>query len=132
MACERVVPNNNGYIYNTLSKIDQLQKETTIESYCEGCEGGLMERMYNTKPVSFYLQGGTKFAVEIPGTQGTLADTFRVEDVKSDAVVLRLLDLDATPQCLDYTVILNIGCVCSLQCFPPICCEPCYRCLNRN
>lgn len=132
MACERNVPTNSTYIQTTLNKIDQLQKETTIESYCEGCDAGLSERIYNTKPIKIYLQGGNKLLVDVPNTAPEVTvDTYRIEDIRGDSVVLRLIDLNQTPQCLDYTMILNIGCICGLQCLPPICCEPCFRCGNR-
>ena len=46
-------PVNRNFIYETVRKIDQLQKEVLLENGCIGCEGSLFSRLYNTKPVSF-------------------------------------------------------------------------------
>ena len=51
------------YIREAVARIDQLQKEATMQNLCEGCDGGLMAQIYNTKPVTFYLCGGTTFTV---------------------------------------------------------------------
>lgn len=118
---------SRGYIYDTILKIDQLQKEATIQNACEGCEGSLMSTLYNTKPVSFYLCGGTPFSVTVPTTTNT-TPYFRIEEVRNDSVILRILVANGdTFDCTSYTAILGIGCVCGMQCFPPICCDQCTR-----
>lgn len=139
MACERftVTTNNNNtntsFIYKTIARIDQLQKEANVENVCEGCEGSLMARIFNTKPVSFYLCNGTIFTVNIPTPAqetGAPAETnlFRIENVYPDAVVLRLLYADgAETICTNRTVILSLDCICCMQCFDPICCDPCNK-----
>ncbi len=55
-------------IYETVRKIDQLQKEVLLENSCIGCEGSLFSRLYNTKPVSFILCGGTRFEAQLDTT----------------------------------------------------------------
>lgn len=113
------------YIYDAVSKIDQLQKEATMQSLCEGCDATLMTQIYNTKPVTFYLCSGTVYSVTIPDTT-TTTSVFRIEDVRKNAVVLRLIDTSGdTPTCTNYTVIFELSCACGLQCFQPICCEKC-------
>lgn len=121
-----------GYIYDTLVKIDQMQKAANVENACEGCEGSLISAYYNTKPIAIYVRGEQLLTVQVPTTAvpATITTTtyFRIENVKSDAVVLRLLVFDATTNtydCTQYTVVVRIECICTLQCFPPICCPEC-------
>ena len=135
MACCNANNNNNNntpvvnprtsYIREVVTKLDQLQKEATMQHLCEGCDGGLMTQIFNTKPVSVYLCSGVLFTVTIPETE-TTTTVFRIEDVRGDAVVLRLIDTTGEePVCTNYTVIFDLDCACGLQCFQPICCERC-------
>lgn len=128
-----------GYIYDTLVRIDQMQKAAIVENACEGCEGSLISAFYNTKPISIYVTGGTQLAIQVPSATipaTTTATTyFRIENVKNDAVVLRLLVLDPETgvyDCTAYTVVVRIECICSLQCFPPICCTECTGTCGAN
>lgn len=122
---------NRGYIYETLLKIDQMQKAANIENACEGCEGGLLSTYYNTKPITVYLCGGSKLTVEIPDSE-TTTTYFRIEKVKNDCVILRLLQKNCQAlECLNYTVVLQISCICCLQCFAPICCDECTNKCNQ-
>lgn len=122
-----------GFIYDTLVRIDQMQKAATIQTACEGCEGSLISAYYNTKPIQIYLCSGVKLAVDIPESLGLTTTVFRIETVKTDAVVLRLLQaLDGTTTCTNYTVIVNIDCICCLQCLAPICCDPCTKVCGVN
>lgn len=121
---------SRGYIYDTLLKIDQLQKAASVESACEGCDGSLAAAFYNTKPIEIYLNGGTKLAFDVPNT-ATTTTYFRIESVKTDAVVLRLItSTNGTMECTNYTAIASIGCICGLQCFQPICCPKCPHCTD--
>lgn len=113
-------------VKNTVKKIDQLQKEATLQNTCEGCEGSLFATMYNTRPVSFYLCQGTLFSAINPDDQ-TTTTLFRIEDVRDDGVILRLLIPGDEVICTNYTVILNLDCACGMQCFAPICCDECMR-----
>ena len=123
---------NNDYIYNTLHRIDQIQKEATCVNRCEGCEGGLLSQIFNTKPISIYLAGGVPFNVINPDDLATTTNLFRIENINGNSVILRLLvrtEGDTpTITCLNHTVVLRINCICALQCFAPICCERCPGC----
>ena len=115
-------------IKNTVRKIDQLQKEAAIQNSCEGCESSLFSTLYNTKPVTFYLCSGTAFAATIPTDTTVTTTVFRIEDFRDDGVILRLLTTeDGATVCTNYTAILDLDCVCAMQCFPPICCDECTR-----
>ncbi len=117
-----------GLIKTTVKRIDQMQKEAKLQSACEGCEGSLFANIYNTKPVNFYLCNGTPFTVYIPDYTGTAVNVFRIEDVREDGVILRLLTVaDGVVTCTEYTAILDLDCVCGMQCYPAICCEQCSR-----
>ena len=129
-----VQPTNGSYIYQTVVKIDQLQKEATMQSLCESCDATLMAQIYNTKPVSFILCSGELFTATTPDTAATTTSVFRIEDVRQDSVVLRLIDTTTTPDeptCTNYTVIFCLNCACGLQCFQPICCEKCTGACNN-
>lgn len=137
MACERNVyrvnvsyPKDSSYgkdcILETVKKIDQAQKAVVMEKFCEGCDSSLFATIYNTKPVTFYLNNGKAFEARIPGRHEK-TELFRIEEVKNDCVILRLIKQCEDPECLDFTVILKLDCVCGLQCFPPICCDPCKK-----
>ena len=52
-------------IFETIKKIDQIQKEALIQEECDNCEGGLMFKLFNTKPVILYLEKGKPFKAEI-------------------------------------------------------------------
>lgn len=118
----------NSIIRSTVRKIDQLQKEATLQSACEGCEGSLFATIYNTKPVQFYLCSGNVFTVFIPDYTGTEVNLFRIEEVREDGVILRLLTVtDGTVTCTNNTAILDLDCCCGMQCYPAICCEECTR-----
>ena len=115
-------------IKNTVKKIDQLQKEATLQNTCEGCEGSLFATMYNTRPVSFYLCSGVLFSVQNPDDLTTTTTLFRIEDVRDDGVILRLLvGTGEDTVCTNYTVLFDLDCACGMQCFSPICCDECTR-----
>ena len=120
-------PVNRNFIYETVRKIDQLQKEVLLENGCIGCEGSLFSRLYNTKPVSFILCGGGRFEAQL-GTVATASTTtiFRIQEVKGNSVILQLIDYTSeTPTCTTYTAILDLDCVCGIQCYSPILCTLC-------
>lgn len=115
-------------IKNTVKKIDQLQKEATLQNTCEGCEGSLFATMYNTRPVSFYLCSGVLFSAQNPDDLTTTTTLFRIEDVRDDGVILRLLvSTGEDTVCTNYTVLFDLDCACGMQCFSPICCDECTR-----
>ena len=115
-------------VKTTVRKIDQMQKEARLQSACEGCEGSLFANIYNTKPVNFYLCSGALFTVFIPDYSGTQVTLFRIEDVKDDGVIVRLLTVEGdVVTCTNYTAILDLNCCCGMQCYPEICCDRCNR-----
>ena len=104
-----------------------------LENGCIGCEGSLFSRLYNTKPVSFVLCGGGRFEAQL-GTAADAATTtiFRIQEVKGNSVILQLIDYTGeTPTCTTYTVILDLDCVCGIQCYSPILCTLCNE-VNTN
>lgn len=131
MGCEKNYYSNQNCgkdcILETVKKIDQMQKEVLLEKMCEGCDSPLFRRMYNTKPITFYLCNGSTFEARIPESH-LRTDLFRIEDVKGDCVLLRLIRRDGQElECMDHTVLFKIDCACAIQCFEPICCERCQK-----
>ena len=118
--------NNNGTIAQLLNKIDQMQKEAIIANATNQCDNCMISAMYNTKPIAIYFcNNGTRFEVEVPGTD-TVANLFRVEEVRNDeTVVLRLLVEDPETgevTCTTFTIVVRISCIAAVQCFDPINC----------
>ena len=60
--------NTNDCMYDTISRIDQMQKAASVQTLCEGCEGSLVSAFYNTKPISIYLCSGVLFQAVVPDT----------------------------------------------------------------
>jgi len=118
---------NDFCILETVKKIDQLQKAAVIQDQCEGCESSLCQTIFNTKPVIFYLKCCEPFTVEVPGTNQE-SHYFRIQELKGNCVKLRILTRAGASDnwdCTNFTVLLDLDCVCGIQCLPPICCEPC-------
>lgn len=128
------VNTNNSYIYDTIVKIDQMQKAATIQNACEGCEGSLISAFYNTKPITCYLCCGNAYTVSLPEIGSTVTTSvFRIENVRNDSVILRLLTVeDNAYVCTNYTTVLKIDCICGLQCYAPICCDACTGTCGNN
>lgn len=127
MACSQTImtttTNGANTIAGLLKRIDQMQKEAITNNATALCETCLMTAMYNTKPISLYINN-TLFFANL-GLTETQTQYFRVEDVRgNDTVVLRLLVLDeGVLTCTNFTVVVNINCICCLQCFDPINCN---------
>lgn len=118
---------NNGTIAQLLKKIDQLQKDAIIANAVNQCDNCMISAMYNTKPIAIYFcNGGERLEIVVPGTD-TVANLFRVEEVRGDeTVVLRLLVEDPDTgeiTCTTYTIVVRISCIGAVQCFDPINCE---------
>ena len=135
MACFNTNTNNNtntqkGTIADLLRKINQIQREAVLNNLENACETCMIGQVYNTKPIAIYTCCGNRFAVA-----GTYQDTesninlFRVEEVRgNDTVVLRLIERDGTTfTCTRQTVVLNISCICCIECFEPINCQSCRQ-----
>ena len=131
MACY-VYPNNNknnnvnvNTIADLLQKIDRMQRSATIINNDNECENCLLTSMFNTKPIAVYTCNGRATAT-LGATATEEANLFRVEAVRDDdTVVLRLLvaAADDVITCTAYTIVMNINCICYIQCFEPINCE---------
>lgn len=118
---------NNGTIAQLLKKIDQMQKDAIIANTVNQCDNCMISAMYNTKPIAlYYCNTGTRCEITVPNTT-TVANLFRVEEVRNDeTVVLRLLVEDTTTNevtCTTYTFVIRISCIGAVQCFDPINCE---------
>ncbi len=132
MICDKptsvtVTTSQKNFIYETVKRIDQIQKEVLLENNCIGCEGSLFSRLYNTKPVSFILCSGERFTAEItPGATPTTTTYFRIKEIKCNSVILQLIDYSGdAPVCVPNTIILDLDCVCGIQCYSPITCTLC-------
>lgn len=125
------VPNKN-CIYETVKRIDQIQKEVLLENNCVGCEGSLFSRLYNTKPVSFILCSGERFTAELgAGATPVTTTYFRIQEIKGNCVILQLIDFSGeAPVCSTNTVVLDLECTCGIQCYAPITCTLCNDCGN--
>lgn len=125
------VPNKN-CIYETVKRIDQIQKEVLLENNCVGCEGSLFSRLYNTKPVSFILCSGERFTAELgAGATPVTTTYFRIQEIKGNCVILQLIDFSGeAPVCSTNTVVLDLECACGIQCYAPITCTLCNDCGN--
>lgn len=114
-------------ILDTLKKIDQQQKESVIDSDCIGCVGSLITKQFDTKPVIITLAGGLRLNANI-GPSTTTSDLFRVEDVRNECCLLRVLERNGGMiRCTQYTCICKVDCICALQCLDPINCD-----INRS
>ena len=124
--------NNNtqtNYIVETVKNIDRMQKEVSRETGCTNCNDLLVSAatLYNTKPVIFRFGNGETFS-SISGIDAEATTIFRIQDVRGNVAVLRLITFDAATEeytCTNFTVLLDLTCVCSLQCLPPINCPCC-------
>mgnify|MGYP000985818489 CR=1 FL=1 len=114
--------NHRDCILQTIRQIDKLQREDFKKDECIGCGGPLIEKVFDTKPVSFTLCE-EHFKAKL-GFSCEETDLFRIEDVMRDCVLLRLLDKKGECiKCTKFTVILKIDCICAIQCFEPINCR---------
>ena len=114
------------HIKDTVSKIDKIQKEVVSDTTltCVSCETSLFTSLNNTIPVRFTCCCGTPITGVI-GAGGDTTEYFRIESLRCNRyVTLRLLDPTAT-SATTYTMILDLDCVGTLQCFEPITVEVC-------
>lgn len=116
--------NNNGTtILGLLQKIDRMQRNAVIVGETDECETCMLTSMFNTKPIAVYT-----CSRRVTATLGATEDEtnlFRVEAIRgNETVVLRLLTVvDGVITCTGYTIVMDINCICYVQCFEPINCE---------
>lgn len=114
---------NTGTIVGLLRRIDKMQREAIIANTLSNCENCMISPMYNTKPIAIYCNCN-RFTAEA-GIGGPAATLFRVEEVRdSETVLLRLLVTNGTEvTCTNFTIVMRISCICSIQCYDPMNCE---------
>lgn len=113
------------YIIDTVIRIDKLQKEIVSDyNSCISCETSLVTNANNTIPVAFKGCSGEITAIlELPDVTTPF---FRIESVREKRfVTLRLLEAtivaeEQTFEATNHTCILDLNCVCQIQCFNPI------------
>lgn len=110
----------NDTIADLLRRIDKMQKDAIVANAVGTCNTCIIAPVYNTKPIAVYLNN-TVLTASVDDQ--TTANRFRVEEVKGDVVVLRLLVLaDTELTCTNLTITVKISCICAIQCFDPITC----------
>ncbi|MCL2522496.1 MAG: CotY/CotZ family spore coat protein [Erysipelotrichales bacterium] len=126
MSCGGVT--NNSVIIENCRRIDKMQKEvvTGLDTDCITCEASLVSKAFNTIPVSFFSSNFEPLRAFVEGDKTT--PFFRIENIRENHfVTLRLLvkedeKLEATNQ----TCVLNLNCVCCMECFEPINAPSCF------
>ena len=98
-----------------------MQKDAIAANAIGTCNTCVIAPVFNTKPIAVYL---CNEALTVPiGNTTEFSNRFRVEEVKGDIVVLRLLSVvNEELTCTTYTVTVRINCICCVQCFDPITC----------
>ena len=111
------------YIKETVYKIDKLQKDVVSDTLgrCISCETSLFTSLNNTIPVSFYTCCGNAVTGRVGPTE-TTTTFFRIESIRCNRfVTLRMLVSETgVLSATDYTLILDLDCVSSIQCYEPI------------
>ena len=114
-------------ILETIRRIDRAQKRAVIDesNTCITCERSLLSTAFNTIPLTFTTCCGNRITgiIDLTGTQTAF---YRIESIRCNRyVTVRLLEettvgevttLVETP----YTMIVDIECIGSIQCFSPI------------
>ena len=117
------------YIKETVCRIDKVQKDilNNGETYCISCLNSLLASA-NTIPVSFKTICGNPVEGNI-GVTPTTTQFFRIESVRCCRfVTLRLLQSTGeTLNGTDYTMILDLDTVGSIQCFEAVSVPVCTR-----
>lgn len=125
--------NTNNYdrtcntILDNIKKIDKAQKKAVFEetTSCITCETSLLTTTYNTIPVAFTTCCGTRITGVID-LAGETTIYFRIEAIRCCRyLTVRLLEqiiVDDLPTLVEtpFTMIIDIECIGSMQCFQPI------------
>lgn len=112
--------NKGDNITDALRRIDKMQKDAINANRAGTCNSCVIAPLYNTIPIAIYLCNNVLTATTQDATE---ANRFRVEEVKNDVVILRLLTVNGTElTCTTNTLTCKIGCICCIQCFDPITC----------
>jgi hypothetical protein len=87
------------------------------------CDACFFDSQFNTIPIRLTLCCSGAPVEAVIGAGGTITTYFRVECVTNERFVkLRLLSIDAEGALIgtNYTIVLDLECVGSIQCFEPI------------
>ena len=87
------------------------------------CDACFFNTQFNTIPIRLTLCCSGTPVEAVIGAGGTITTYFRVEFVTNERFVkLRLLSIDAEGALIgtNYTIVLDLECVGSIQCFEPI------------
>lgn len=127
MGCIDREKESRNFIIETVKNIDRMQKDISVDqlSDCISCETSLITLAFNTIPVSFYMCNGSAFTATHISTEENHSNItrFRIESIRDDNyAVLRLIN---DFECLNQTCIIDLNCVCGLQCFQAINCVLC-------
>lgn len=131
MNCENMNKCNDSsnHIKESVARIDKVQKAILSDSFgtCVTCETSLLAAN-NTIPVRFNTCCGNSIVGNV-GVTATETVYFRIESLRCNRfVTLRLLVPDGdTLAGTDYTMILDLDCVGSMQCFEAISVEVCTQ-----
>lgn len=129
MNCESTNTTTNNFIKESVTKIDKIQKDILSDSFgtCITCQTSLLA-VNNTIPVRFFTCCGNPILGNL-GVAGGETVFFRIEAIRANRfVTLRLLTLTGeTLAGSDYTMILDLDCVGSMQCFEAISVEVCTQ-----
>jgi hypothetical protein len=114
-------------ILDNIKRIDKAQKKAIIEqtNTCITCETSLLTTAFNTIPLSFTTCCGNRITGLIDLT-GTTTIFFRVEAVRCNRyITVRLLEeitVGEVPTLIEtpFTMVIDLECVGSVQCFAPI------------
>lgn len=124
MACFEINNNNNttrnDTILDLLKRIDKMQKEAILANAQGTCNTCIIAPVFNTKPIGIYLCNELLTAAL---DDETTTNRFRVEEVRGDVVILRLLAVaEGELTCTNQTITVKVSCICAIQCFDPITC----------
>ena len=132
-------------IKDTICKIDKLQKDAvanTLSDRCITCETSLFTNAYNTIPITLNTCCGNMITGRY-NLDGNPSQYFRVENIRCKRfVTLRILALENTNEDpnqpnqnlygTNYTMIVDLDCVGSVQCFEPINVEICSQSIEKD
>ena len=92
---------------------------------CVSCDGYFCNSLFNTVPIRLINCGGEAIGGLI-GAGGVTTTYFRIECLTHKRFVkLRLLSVAAVDEVItitgtNYTMVVDLDCVCSIQCFEPV------------
>jgi hypothetical protein len=114
-------------ILENIKRIDKAQKKAVIEdtTSCITCETSLLTTAYNTIPIALSTCCGTRITGVID-LAGETTIYFRIEAIRCCRyVTVRLLEeivVDEVPTLIEtpFTMVIDLDCVGTMQCFAPI------------